>query len=171
MNNNVVLIGFMGAGKSTIGKILAEKLEKRFIETDDLIEEKAEKSIPKIFEEEGENRFREYEKKVIKEITAIGDAVISCGGGVVLNSENIKRLKKKGVVVLLTASLEEILQRISEDTNRPLMSTDLRALLKERAPLYASAADITVNTECSVNTVIDTIMRRYYEYCCEKKSC
>lgn len=160
---NIVLTGFMGTGKSTIGKLLAEELKKDFIDTDLFIERRYGKSIPQIFEEEGEERFRELEVNVIKEITKRKNAVISCGGGVVLNPVNVERLRKKGRIVLLTASLEDIMKRISEDRKRPLLREyKIETLLKLREPIYFSVADFIVNTtDVSVEETVNIIKGWY----------
>ncbi len=171
MNRNIVLIGFMGAGKSTAGKMLAEKLEKRFVETDELVEKKVGKYIKKIFEEDGETQFRELEIEIIKEVAEMNNAVISCGGGVVMNTINVERLRKKGVIFLLNASPESILRRTSEDHKRPLLgSSNPLALLKNRMPFYRSAADFIIDTtELAVNEVVTAVMRRYHEYHCQRE--
>ena len=160
---NIVLTGFMGTGKSTIGKLLAEELKKDFIDTDLFIERRYGKSIPQIFEEEGEERFRELEVNVIKEIAKRKNAVISCGGGVVLNPVNVERLRKKGRIVLLTASLEDIMKRISEDRKRPLLRKyKIETLLKLREPIYFSVADFIVNTtDVSVEETVNIIKGWY----------
>ena len=160
---NIVLTGFMGTGKSTIGKLLAEELKKDFIDTDLFIERRYGKSIPQIFEEEGEERFRELEANVIKEIAKRKNAVISCGGGVVLNPVNVERLRKKGRIVLLTASLEDIMKRISEDRKRPLLRKyKIETLLKLREPIYFSVADFIVNTtDVSVEETVNIIKGWY----------
>ena len=160
---NIVLTGFMGTGKSTIGKLLAEELKKDFIDTDLFIERRYGKSIPQIFEEEGEERFRDLEVNVIKEIAKRKNAVISCGGGVVLNPVNVERLRKKGRIVLLTASLEDIMKRISEDRKRPLLREyKIETLLKLREPIYFSVADFIVNTtDVSVEETVNIIKGWY----------
>ncbi len=152
MKTGVALIGFMGTGKTEVGGMLARKLGKVFIESDALIEEKAGKSIPEIFRDSGEAAFRELEIEVIKELVGRKNAVIACGGGVVLNTINIERLRRECVIVLLTASPDVILKRTSGDEGgRPLLAVDDRLrqiseLLKYRRPFYGRAADITVNT-------------------------
>jgi shikimate kinase len=162
MKDNIVLIGFIGTGKSTVGKVLAEKLEKRFIDTDDLLEEKTGKSVPKLFKEEGAVRFRELERAVVTEIAERENAVISCGGGVVLDRSNVQKLKKRGVLVLLTASLETILKRIGEEKERPLLQ-NVHALFSSREEVYKKVADMTVTAESSVNEVVSIIMKGCYE--------
>ncbi len=152
MKTSIALIGFMGTGKTVVGKILAEMLGKEFIELDALIEKKAGKTIPAIFRDEGEIGFRELEIEVTREIAGRKNAVSACGGGIVLNKINIERLGKECVVVCLAASPAVILKRTSTGKDeRPLLAVEDRArqvreLLKFRRPYYARAADITINT-------------------------
>ena len=142
----------MGTGKTAVGKLLAKKLGKEFIELDDLIEKKAGKSIPEIFRQDGEIAFRQLEIEVVKEVAGRKNAVIACGGGVVLNTINIDRLRRECVTVRLTAAPSEILRRTAADKDgRPLLAagdrfTQIKELLKIRRPFYGRAADITVNT-------------------------
>jgi shikimate kinase len=152
MKSNIALIGFMGTGKTAVGRVLAEKLNKDFIELDELIEQKAGKTIPEIFAQEGEIAFRELEIEAARKVAEKENKVIACGGGVVLNQINIDRLRQHSVIVYLTASPEVILKRTSSDTDeRPLLVAEDKAaevvkLLKFRQPFYQRAADITVNT-------------------------
>lgn len=165
MKSSIALIGFMGTGKTAVGKALAERLGKEFIETDALIEAKAGRSIPEIFRRHGEIAFRELEIEVVKEIAGRDDAVIACGGGVVLNKINIDRLARKCVIVCLKASPAVIARRTSGGGgNRPLLAADDRmAQIKElssyRRPFYQRAADLEINTSrLSVGAVVDTII-------------
>jgi shikimate kinase len=152
MKTSLALIGFMGTGKTVVGKILAAKLGKEFIELDTLVEKKAGRAIPAIFREDGEIRFRELEIEVTREVAGKKNAVIACGGGIVLNKINIDRLGRDCVIVCLTASPAVILQRTSgEESERPLLAVTDRGrqiaeLLKFRRPFYKRAADITINT-------------------------
>ncbi len=165
MKTNIALIGFMGVGKTAVGKVLAEKLNKKFVETDALIEQKAGKSIPEIFQQDGETAFRELEIEVTKEVSQDKNQVIACGGGVVLNKINIDRLKKESVIVYLTASPEVILRRTSTgEGERPLLDTANKALtiqelLTFRKPFYERAADIKIDTtELDINAAVDQII-------------
>src|SRR4030042_154772 len=127
MKTSIALIGFMGTGKTATGKALARELGKDFIELDAVIEKKAGKSIPDLFREDGEICFRELEIEVTKETAAKKNAVIACGGGIVLNTINIFRLKQECVIVCLTASPEVILKRTSGDKGgRPLLAVAAR---------------------------------------------
>ena len=163
MKTNVALIGFMGTGKTAVGKVLAKKLGKEFFELDPLIEQKAGKPIPEIFKDEGEIAFRELEIEVTKEVSEKKNAVIACGGGVVLNKINIDRLRKESVIVYLTASPRIILKRTSNDAEvRPLLKTSDKALqiqklLRFRKPFYERAADIKIDTS---NLDIDSAVKQ-----------
>lgn len=170
MKTNVALIGFMGVGKTVVGKVLAEKLNRKFVELDSLIERKADKSIPDIFQEDGEIAFRELEIEVTKEVSQKERMIIACGGGIVLNQINSDRLRQKSVIVYLTASPEVILKRILRSgTERPLLKTpdkalEIRDLLKLREPFYERAADIKINTsKLNVDLVADRIITRLKE--------
>ncbi len=171
MKSNIALIGFMGTGKTAVGKLLAERLGREFIELDALIEKKAEKSIPEIFQQDGEIAFRELEIEATREVAEKENAVIACGGGVVLNQINVDRLKKQSVIVYLTASPEVILKRTSSDKDeRPLLvaedkASKVDALLKLRKPFYDRAADMTVDTsELEVTEVVEQILTGLSEH-------
>ncbi len=171
MKTSIALIGFMGTGKTVAGKALAEKLGKEFFELDPLIEKKAGKTIPAIFNEDGEIAFLEFEIEVIKEVSKERNAVIACGGGVVLNKINIDRLKKESVIVYLTASPRVILRRTSRDSEeRPLLvianpALTIRELLRFRRPFYERAADTTVNTSrLNIDSVVTKIIAGIKEY-------
>lgn len=167
MKTNIALIGFMGAGKTAVGRLLAEKLGKGLMETDKLIEKKAGKSIPDIFNQDGETVFRQLELEVVGEVAGDKNQVIACGGGVVLNRENVDCLKESSVVVYLTAPPEVILQRVLADTSvRPLLRSKdkaetIRRLMRCRKPLYEQAADITIDTsEMNIDEVAEHIIAR-----------
>ena len=170
MKTNIALIGFMGTGKTVVGQVLAEKLDKKFIELDWLIEEKAGKSIPEIFQEDGEIAFRELEIEVTKEVSADRDLVIACGGGIVLNKINIDRLRESSGIVYLTASPRTILRRTSgEPGQRPLLEVanpilTIRELSKFRKPFYQRAADITIDTsKLDIDAVAEQIIEKLKE--------
>ena len=171
MKTNIALIGFMGAGKTAVGKLLAEKLNKKLIELDSLIELKAEKPIARIFKEDGEIAFRQLEIEATKEVAGNKNQVIACGGGIVLNKINIDRLKEEGIVIYLTAPPEVIWQRVSADnTVRPLLENNnktltIRELLKFREPFYERAADIKIDTsKLDIEAIIEQIIARLKEY-------
>ncbi|MHB8481713.1 MAG: 3-dehydroquinate synthase [Nitrospiria bacterium] len=142
---NIVLVGFMGVGKSTLGRLLAKQTGYLFVDTDQVIEEKEGLSIAVIFEKNGEPYFRESEKDVIQKMSLEkGPMVIATGGGALLKPENVKILKKNGVLICLKASPEEILKRIKQEKHRPLLKDDnllvkIKTLLKQRAFAYQSA--------------------------------
>ena len=170
MKTSVALIGFMGSGKTAVGKALAEKLNKEFVELDAMIEQKAGKSIPEIFQQDGEIAFRELEIEVTREISSQKNLVIACGGGVVLNKINIDRLKQEAVIVYLTASPDIILKRtLGGGETRPLLNVpdkaaEIRELLKFRQPFYHRAADIEVNaSKLDVDAVSEQIIMKLKE--------
>lgn len=151
MQNNIILVGLMGAGKSTIGRQLARRLDLTFYDSDKVIEERTGVSIPTIFSIEGEAGFREREAQVIAELSALSGIVLATGGGSVLRESNRQHLKAAGCVIYLRASAEHLFQRIKHDQNRPLMQTanplqTLRDLLKAREPLYLEVADLVIPT-------------------------
>ena len=171
MRTSIALIGFMGTGKTVVGQALARKLGKDFIELDAIIEKKAGKSIPGIFREDGEIRFRELEIEATNETAAKKDAVIACGGGIVLNTINIFRLKQECVIVCLTASTELIVKRTSGDKDgRPLLAVadkekQIKELLEYRRPFYERAAEITIDTSnISVSDVVQKILEALSNY-------
>ncbi len=165
MKTNIALIGFMGVGKTAVGKALAEKLGRSFVELDLLIEQKVGKSILDIFQQDGEMAFRELEIEVTEEVSKDKKLVIACGGGIVLNTINIERLRKSSRMVYLTASPRVILKRVAdEEGQRPLLEVDspalaIREMLSFRKPFYERAADITINTsKLDINAVAEQII-------------
>ncbi len=170
MKTNIALIGFMGVGKTAVGKVLAEKLRKKFVELDLLIEQKVGKSIPDIFQQDGEIGFRELEIKVAKEVANKKKAVFACGGGLVLNKINIDRLRENARTIHLTASPGVILKRAaSEEGQRPLLEVDnpaltIREMLRFREPFYERAADIIINTsKLDIDAVVEQIIEKLKE--------
>ena len=139
---NIVLVGFMGSGKTTVGRLLSEKTGMPLVDMDSMIEERAGKSINAIFAEEGEPHFRALERAMAAELAAGENQIISTGGGIVLNPDNIADFEKTGLVVCLLASAETVLDRVRHDTTRPLLAGDKEAkiieLLQSRKPLYES---------------------------------
>jgi len=169
MKTSIVLIGFMGTGKTAVGKALAERLGKEFVELDALIERKVGKTIPEVFQQDGEIAFRELEIEVTREVSQKKNVIIACGGGIVLNKINIDRLRQECLIVYLAASPKVILKRTSGDENRPLLKTTERALrirelLRFRKPFYERAADITINTsKLDINSVAEQIIKKVKE--------
>ena len=149
---NIVLIGMPSSGKTTIGKALAARMGKRFADTDELIVGTTGKSIPEIFEKEGEKVFREIEKKVICDIAVNDGTVIATGGGVILDEKNVLALKRNGVIVYLDRKIDNL---IATDS-RPLSSNvdDLKKLYAKRKPLYEKYAEITIDDNDDVATVV-----------------
>ena len=171
MKTSIALIGFMGTGKTVVGKALAETLGKEFIELDTLIEQKAGKTILEIFRQDGEVRFRELEIEVAREVSGKKNAVIACGGGLVLNKINIDRMREECVIIYLTASPGVILKRTSGDENeRPLLKASdrelrVKELLRFRQPFYERAADIKIDTsKLDINSVAEQIMEKVRGY-------
>ena len=149
---NVILVGPMGAGKSTIGRLLAKELKLQFKDSDKEIEQRTGADIPWIFDVEGEQGFREREQSMVVELCELDGVVIATGGGVVLRAENRQALRDGGRVVYLHASVEQQLERTSRDRNRPLLRNAepgkvLRNLMEIRDPLYREIADIIIETD------------------------
>lgn len=146
----VVLMGFMGTGKSEVGRRLAQRLGRAFVDTDQLVEERAGKRVATIFAEDGEPAFRAFERDAVADAAARGGAVIAVGGGAVLDLENVRRLREAGVLIYLTARPDVILRRVGDGAQRPLLRDDPRGavtrLLAERGPFYEAAADVTIDT-------------------------
>ncbi|GAW94126.1 shikimate kinase [Calderihabitans maritimus] len=151
MKKNVVLIGFMGTGKSSVGRRLAKILKMDFVDTDAEIEKLTGLTVAQIFARHGEKRFRSEEELIVKKVARRQNCVIATGGGVVLNPENVKNLKETGVIICLTAEPETILERVKRRNTRPLLprgSTVERVneLMEQRRAYYEAAADYTVDT-------------------------
>lgn len=159
---NIVLIGMMGSGKSSVGKRLAHNLDRPFVDTDSLIEQRESRSIPEIFELYGENYFRKLERDIVREISESDNLVIATGGGIVINSENVHNLKQRGEVFYLRNGIDALEKRLSENTEgRPLLNgQELRAtlekLLEKRESLYIESADRVIDNddlEATVNLI------------------
>lgn len=148
---NIALIGFMGTGKSSVGHVLASTLHFNMVDTDDLIERQAGKPISDIFHQDGEERFRAYERDVVNSLAQLQRTVIATGGGVGANLENLESLKRHSLVACLWASPQAIWERVRRQTHRPLLEGEnpqakIQHLLSVREPFYRHA-DILVNTE------------------------
>ncbi|KAA1171658.1 shikimate kinase AroK [Marinobacter salinexigens] len=148
----VVLVGPMGAGKSTIGRMLAKELGYRFLDSDRIIEERCGANIPWIFDVEGEDGFRQRETAMLDELSGEERTVLATGGGAVMKPENHPLLKKGAVVIYLKTSLEQQVERTRKDRNRPLLQNDdpvgvLKRLFRIRDPLYCRLADIIMYTD------------------------
>jgi shikimate kinase len=157
----IYLTGFMGSGKTTIGRALSEKLGIPVIDTDEMIEKKAGKTIPAIFADEGEERFRKYEQEILKQLPT-NDVIITTGGGMVISKENRSWMKKHGNVIFLSCSLDIIFQRLQSDTNRPLFSQNkekMKELYEKRLPYYLEAAFTIDTSQKSVEEIVEDIVR------------
>ncbi len=149
---NIVLTGFMGTGKTTVGKIIAQKLNRPFFDTDEIIEQKLDASISEIFRKIGEKEFRKFESETIALVSNIEGAVISCGGGAVLNYQNVQLLRSNGIIINLFASAQHILKRIGQDDNRPLIKQmmhpldEIKKMLAKRKKAYDNC-DLAFDTE------------------------
>lgn len=151
LNPNLVLIGFMGTGKTTVGRRCARFLGFRFVDTDARIVRRVGTSIPEIFAREGEGVFREMEARAVREVAGYVHVVIATGGGVVLNPENVRLLRASGILIWLKVAPEEILRRCRDRSTRPLLADAddplerIRAMLNQRTPFYEAAADTSVD--------------------------
>jgi shikimate kinase len=163
---NIVLIGFMGTGKSTISSRLKDRLTMKEIDTDALIVEREGMSISDIFAEKGEEAFRNMETELLRELKNERNLIVSCGGGMALRDTNAAIMKAAGTVVWLTAAPETILERVKYDDSRPLLRGNKNTkfigdLLEKRRPKYEAAADVTVATDGrSVDDICDEIIRK-----------
>ncbi|MCB5208021.1 shikimate kinase AroK [Methylovorus mays] len=163
MAGNIFFVGLMGAGKTTVGRVLAKHLHKAFYDSDHEIERRTGVSIPYIFEVEGESGFRRRESAMIDELVRMPDVVVATGGGAVLLEENRKNLKQHGTVIYLRAHVNELWIRTRNDKNRPLLQTAdprkrLEQLFEQRDPLYREVAHHVVDTGGqSVNTIVQQI--------------
>jgi shikimate kinase len=151
MKRNVYLVGLMGAGKTTVGRLLARRLKRRFYDSDQEVERRCGVKITVIFEIEGEAGFRGREQQAIAELTALQGIVLATGGGAVIAEENRRRLAASGTVVYLNARPEDLYERVRQDRNRPLLACAdpldrLRSLHAQRDPLYRALADVVMDT-------------------------
>lgn len=165
-SNRIFLIGPMGAGKTTVGKRLAQLLELPFYDSDKVVEERTGAAIPLIFDIEGEAGFRRREAAVIDELTQLDQLVLATGGGAVTVEENRRHLRERGTVVYLEASVNKQFERTRKDRNRPLLQTEdpkgrLQALFAQRQPLYQETAHFIVSTEQgNARSILNEIVRR-----------
>jgi shikimate kinase len=162
----IVLTGFMGTGKSEVGRRLAKRLGRAFLDTDQLVEARAGKTVAAIFAEDGEAAFRALERDVVNGAAAHPEAVIAVGGGAVLDATNVARLRAAGALVCLTADADTIVRRVGDVRRRPLLAGDdprgtIERLLRERRPAYDDAADLVLDTsERTVDQVVEEIRQR-----------
>ncbi|OGH94902.1 MAG: hypothetical protein A2X42_11635 [Candidatus Margulisbacteria bacterium GWF2_38_17] len=150
--NNIYLIGFMGVGKTSVGTLLAGRMECQLVDTDKLIEEAHQCEVSTIFSQFGEPHFRQLESAQLKELSGKQGLIVSTGGGIILSEKNVTVMRETGIVVLLTATPETIVQRLSHDTTRPLLQGDdkfqkIMSILDARKEKYLGAAHFTVATD------------------------
>ena len=161
-DRNIILIGFMGTGKTSVGKSLSQQTGRRVVDVDHWIEQKTTQKIRDIFEKEGERHFRVLEKEAIAEISQMDSTVITTGGGAVLDPANMDALKKKGWVIALSASAETIYERVKDSRHRPLLKENVRTeilrLLEIRKPLYACADYVFKTDNLSPDQVAHLIL-------------
>lgn len=148
---NLFLVGLMGAGKTTVGKLLAKRLDKRFVDADHEIEQRTGVKISVIFELEGEEGFRDREQAVIGDLSECEDIVMATGGGAILREANRHSLRSRGTVIYLRATVDDLWRRTRNDKNRPLLQTEnprarLQELLTQRDPLYRETAHLIIDT-------------------------
>jgi len=161
---NIVLIGFMGTGKTTIATQIARRLKMRYVSTDDMIEKREKRTINEIFTKDGEERFREIESEVVREAAAMNNVVIDAGGGAVLREENMAAFKETGTVICLTADEASIMERTKKYKHRPLLNVPdpkrkIRDLMARRTPFYAKA-DFTIDTGAvTLRQALDEIVK------------
>ena len=161
---NIILVGFMGTGKTTIATELANRLDMRYVSTDDMIEKKEKRTINEIFTKSGEDYFRDIESEIVREASGMENVVIDAGGGAVIREENLTNFKSGGIVICLTADEETIMERTKKYKHRPLLNVEdpklkIRNLMAKRAPLYAKA-DHTIDTgKLTARQVIEEIIK------------
>jgi len=164
---NLTIIGFMGTGKSSVGRLVADLMHFTFLDTDDVIEARAGKTIGEIFEQHGETVFRDWERRIVEELTRRKKTVIATGGGLPANEANLTSLKTHSLVVCLWAGPEKIFERVRGQTHRPMLLNDpdplarIHDLLSQREPFYRQA-DVLVNTELrSVREVAHQVVHQF----------
>ncbi|MBU2540598.1 MAG: shikimate kinase [Candidatus Omnitrophica bacterium] len=162
---NIYLVGFMGTGKSAVGRKLANKIESKFVDLDHFIEKEQGRTIKDIFSRNGEFYFRTLEKEAVKEVCGLESVVIACGGGVVLDDENMQNLKGSGIVICLNSRPEVILKRCKGHAHRPLLNVDnpllrIKELLSFRAPFYAKAQFSIDTSDLTVEESVEEIYKQ-----------
>ena len=161
---NIYLVGLMGSGKTTLGKILSKKLDKIFYDSDQLIEETLGVDVPMIFEYEGEVGFREREKDILNKLVGIENIVLATGGGIILSKSNRDLLAKNGIVIYLKSNQKDLILRVKNDKTRPLLKNGnieeiIKKLYKEREPLYEEIADFEIMTKNKrIHEIVNEIM-------------
>ena len=164
LKGHIFLIGFMGVGKTSTSKLLSKKLSVREVDTDAMIVEKEGRSITDIFAQDGETYFRQVETSMLDELAGKKPCIVSCGGGMAMREENVKKMKAGGTIVFLTATPETIYDHVKGNTSRPLLNGNMnvpyiKQLMEAREPKYRAAADIPVETDgCTPTEVADKII-------------
>ena len=165
IEQNIFLIGFMGAGKSTIAKVLQRELGMELVEMDERIVKEQGMSINDIFAQKGEDGFRDIESQLVIDIGKNKNSIVSCGGGVVVRPQNVENMKKSGKIVFLTATPETILERVKNGKDRPLLNGHMNVeyiseLMEKRRQMYEDAADVKVSTDSkTVGEICTEIIR------------
>jgi shikimate kinase len=163
VSGSIILIGPMGAGKSAVGAAVAARLQRLFFETDRMVEEEANATIEEIFNERGEAEFRKLESKAVERAAAEEGAVIACGGGAVLDGDNVEALRRAGTIIYLRVTAEVAAGRI-DSKGRPLLAGDdhealLRKIIDQRSGVYETAADHEVDADLDLNQVVQRVMQ------------
>ncbi len=159
--DHIWLIGMMGSGKSTVGRLLADRLNCPFYDTDADVEEESGTTVAEVFEDAGERTFRDLERTTIAEVAALPSGVVATGGGVVLDHRNVEAMKSSGTIVLLAADIEVIASRVDGSNQRPLLADGgdlaLRTIADERDGVYRAAADAVVDASGSIDDVTNAV--------------
>ena len=162
---NIVLVGYRGTGKSTVGRLLAARLGRDLVSTDAEIVKRAQRTIPEIVAQDGWEYFRDLESDICRELAGRDQLVIDTGGGAILRAQNVEVLKKNSTVVWLTASVETIAKRIGDDSQRPSLTgtnsfiDEIQDVLRERTPKYQAAADHSIATDDqSINQLVEALL-------------
>ena len=170
MDYNIVLIGFMGAGKTTVSEYLRDTYGMEVVEMDQVIAEREGMTISDIFSVHGEEYFRNLETNLLKELQSRKNTVISCGGGAVLREENVVEMKKNGCVVLLTVTPETVYERVKDSDGRPILKgrkniNDIMELMEKRKGKYEAAADVMVATDgMTIQDICEEMMKKLMEH-------
>jgi len=162
---NIVLIGYRGTGKSTVGRLFAARVGRKLVSTDAEIVKRAQRTIPEIVAQQGWDYFRDLESDICRELASRDQLVIDTGGGAILRDQNVEVLKKDGILFWLTASVETIAKRIGGDNQRPPLTgtksfiDEIQDVLRERTPKYRAAADHIIRTDDrSINQLVETLL-------------